>query len=229
MVALVSSMFERFTERARQVVCYAAEEAVRYGHDHVGSEHILLGLLREEQGLASQVLQSMQITDERVGTRLGEPPWLGHRVHRGSIPCTARGRAVVELAVAEAEALGSEMVASHHLLLALLLISDGGAVRLLAELGAQPEQLRELLLAELPKAPEEWPTSMQQRDDFFRELRMKKTNTSADTPASPELERRRREDELSSAQEAYAQASTDRQRILARDRLRIAEAMARRP
>lgn len=160
-------MWKRYTERARQVILFAQEEARRFGHDHIATEHVLLGVLREEQGLGASVLRSLNITDERVATRLGESSLVDKHAVQGPIPFTARASKALELAVNEAAALGRDTTSTHHLLLGLLRDTDGGAVRLLLEFGARPDQVRERLLAQLSTAPEEWPTSMQQLAEFW--------------------------------------------------------------
>ena len=95
-------MFERFTERARQVVVLAQEEARTLKHNYIGTEHILLGLLREEEGLAARVLESLDITVERVRAQVVRIVGSGEEVTSGQIPFTPRAKKVLELALREA-------------------------------------------------------------------------------------------------------------------------------
>src|SRR5512132_2351514 len=98
-------MFERFTERARQVVVLAQEEARTLKHNYIGTEHILLGLLREEEGLAARVLESRDITVERVRAQVVRIVVIGQAATSTLIPYTPRARSVVELAQEEARTL----------------------------------------------------------------------------------------------------------------------------
>lgn len=212
-------MWKRYTERARQVIVFAQEEARGFGHDHIATEHLLLGVLREEQGLGARVLRSLDITDERVATRLGESTMVDKHAVQGPISFTARASKALELAVNEADALGRATTSTHHLLLGLLRVSDVGTVRLLFELGARPEQVREQVLAQLSTAPEEWPTSMQQLAEFEAD----RGNRSGGTAVPRDLRRKWHEEALKSAREAYGRASTDRQRALAREQVEALE------
>ena len=112
-------MFERFTERARQVVVLAQDEARSLRHNYIGTEHLLLGLLREEEGLAARVLESLEITIEAVRARVGEIIGEGDEVTGGQIPFTPRAKKVLELSLREALALGHNYIGTEHVLLAL--------------------------------------------------------------------------------------------------------------
>src|SRR5919201_515083 len=103
-------MFERFTERARQVVVLAQEEARTLKHNYIGTEHILLGLLREEEGLAARVLESLDITVERVRAQVVRIVGSGEEVTSGQIPFTPRAKKVLELALREALSLGHNYI-----------------------------------------------------------------------------------------------------------------------
>jgi ATP-dependent Clp protease ATP-binding subunit ClpC len=111
-------LFERFTERARQVVVLAQEEARTLKHNYIGTEHILLGLLREE-GLAARVLESLDITVERVRAQVVHIVGSGEEVTSGQIPFTPRAKKVLELALREALSLGHNYIGTEHLGLAL--------------------------------------------------------------------------------------------------------------
>ena len=99
-------MFERFTERARQVVVLAQDEARALKHNYIGTEHILLGLLREEEGLAARVLESLDITVEEVRAQVARIVGQGDEVTTGQIPFTPRAKKVLELALREALSYG---------------------------------------------------------------------------------------------------------------------------
>src|SRR3712207_1635116 len=117
-------MFERFTERARQVVVLAQEEARTLKHNYIGTEHILLGLLREEEGLAARVLESLDITVERVRAQVVRIVGSGEEVTSGQIPFTPRAKKVLELALREAlrsEEHTSELQSRQYLVCRLLL------------------------------------------------------------------------------------------------------------
>ena len=118
-------MFERFTERARQVVVLAQDEARALKHNYIGTEHILLGLLREEEGLAARVLESLDITVEEVRAQIARIVGQGDEVTTGQIPFTPRAKKVLELALREALSLGHNYIGTEHILLALLELEDG--------------------------------------------------------------------------------------------------------
>jgi ATP-dependent Clp protease ATP-binding subunit ClpC len=98
-------VFERFTERARQVVVLAQEEARTLKHNYIGTEHLLLGLLREEQGIPARVLESLDVTVERVRAQVVRTVGAGEEVTDGQIPFTPRAKKVLELALREALSL----------------------------------------------------------------------------------------------------------------------------
>ena len=113
-------MFERFTERARQVVVLAQDEARALKHNYIGTEHILLGLLREEEGLAARVLDSLDITVEDVRANVARIVGQGEEVTTGQIPFTPRAKKVLELALREALSLGHNYIGTEHILLGLV-------------------------------------------------------------------------------------------------------------
>src|SRR4051812_21512824 len=126
-------MFERFTERARQVVVLAQDECRALKHNYIGSEHILLGLLREEDGLGARVLDSLEITAEEVRAQVARIVGQGDEVTVGQIPFTPRAKKVLELALSEALALGHNYVDTYHILLGLVRVDDGVATRVLLD------------------------------------------------------------------------------------------------
>src|SRR3954470_17902018 len=135
-------MFERFTERARQVVVLAQEEARTLKHNYIGTEHILLGLLREEEGLAARVLESLDITVERVRGQVVRIVGSGEEVTSGQIPFTPRAKKVLELALREALSLGHNYIGTEHILLGLVRENEGVAARILLDFDADSEKIR---------------------------------------------------------------------------------------
>jgi ATP-dependent Clp protease ATP-binding subunit ClpC len=154
-------VFERFTERARQVVVLAQDEARALRHSYIGTEHILLGLLREEEGLAARMLASLDITVEEVREQVMVIVGEGDEVTTGQIPFTPRAKKVLELALREALSLGHNYIGTEHILLAIVREgepserrwprrtsdSNGGvAFRILLELSADTEKIRNRVL-----------------------------------------------------------------------------------
>ena len=135
-------MFERFTERARQVVVLAQQEALRLKHNYIGTEHILLGLLREEEGLAARILESLDVTLDETRTEVARIVGPGDEVTTGQIPFTPRAKKVLELSLREALALGHNYIGTEHLLLGLVSEEEGVAARILLDFGADPEKIR---------------------------------------------------------------------------------------
>ena len=135
-------MFERFTERARQVVVLAQDEARALKHNYIGTEHILLGLLREEEGLAARVLESLDITVEEVRAQVARIVGQGDEVTSGQIPFTPRAKKVLELALREALSLGHNYIGTEHILLGLVRENEGVAARILLDFDADAEKIR---------------------------------------------------------------------------------------
>jgi ATP-dependent Clp protease ATP-binding subunit ClpA len=127
-------MFERFTERARQVVVLAQEEARTLRHNYIGTEHFLIGLLREEEGLAARVLNARDITEERVRVAVVRIIGTGDEAFSGQIPFTPRMKKVLEIALREALSCGHNYIGTEHLLLALLREHEGVGMRIILEL-----------------------------------------------------------------------------------------------
>ena len=135
-------MFERFTERARQVVVLAQDEARALKHNYIGTEHILLGLLREEEGLAARVLESLDITVEEVRAQVARIVGQGDEVTTGQIPFTPRAKKVLELALREALSLGHNYIGTEHILLGLVRENEGVAARILLDFDADSDKIR---------------------------------------------------------------------------------------
>ena len=139
-----NAVFERFSDRARRVVVWAQEEARTFNHDYIGTEHILLGLVREGQGVAAKALESLGISLETVRQRVEDivPPGQVE-VRSGHIPFTPHAKRVLELSLSEAKLLGHRYIGTEHILLGLLREGEGVAAQVLAALGADLDGARE--------------------------------------------------------------------------------------
>ncbi len=136
-------MFERFTEGARQAVVLAQEESRALGHDYIGTEHILLGLVREEEGLAARALGSVGLSVEWVRAQVVGVVGSDEGMTSGQIPFTPRARNVLRVAAQESRALGHDYIGTEHILLGLLREKDGVVVRILLDRGVDFANLRE--------------------------------------------------------------------------------------
>jgi ATP-dependent Clp protease ATP-binding subunit ClpC len=147
-------LFERFTERARQAVVLAQEEARTLKHDHVGPEHVLLGLLREHDGIAARTLVSFDITLERVRGEVVRIVGVGQRdVMPGQMPFTPDAKRVLEVALHEARALGHNYIGTEHLLLALLTHREAVLARILLDCHAEPDKVRDAVIRTVTSPP----------------------------------------------------------------------------
>ncbi|MBO3744166.1 ATP-dependent Clp protease ATP-binding subunit, partial [Actinoplanes flavus] len=135
-------MFERFTDRARRVVVFAQEEARTLNHDHIGTEHLLLGLTRQGEGVAATVLERLGVSLEAVRQQVEEVIGQGREPAGGHIPFTPRAKKVLETSLREALQLGHNYIGTEHLLLGLVREGDGVAAQVLARLGADRDQVR---------------------------------------------------------------------------------------
>jgi ATP-dependent Clp protease ATP-binding subunit ClpC len=144
-------VFERFTERARQVVVLAQDEARLLKHNYIGTEHILLGLLREEEGLAARVLEGLDIELNEVRAQVARVVGQGDEATTGQIPFTPRAKKVLELSLKEALALSHNYIGTEHVLLGLVRENEGVAARILLNLGADSERVRNAVIESLGK------------------------------------------------------------------------------
>ena len=138
----MTSRFEKFTERARRVLTAAQEEAQHLNHNYIGTEHILLGLIREEEGVAAKVLTSMGVTLTKVRSAVEYIIGRGEKPTTGEIGLTPRAKRVIELAIDEARRLGHNYIGTEHLLLGLLHEGEGVAAGVLESFGITLEQTR---------------------------------------------------------------------------------------
>jgi ATP-dependent Clp protease ATP-binding subunit ClpC len=136
-------VFERFTERARQVVVLAQDEARHLKHNYIGTEHLLLGLLREDEGLAARVLESLHVTLEEARAQVARIVGTGDEVAPGQIAFTPRAKEVLELSLREARALRHDYIGTEHILLGIVRENEGVAARILLDFDADAEKIRE--------------------------------------------------------------------------------------
>ena len=136
-------MYERFTERARRVVVLAQEEARMLNHNYIGTEHILLGLIGEGEGVAAKALASLGISLEAARQQVGEIIGRGQHAPSGHIPFTSPAKQVLELSLREALQLGHDYIGTEHILLGLIGEGGGVAAQVLVKLGADPGRVRE--------------------------------------------------------------------------------------
>jgi ATP-dependent Clp protease ATP-binding subunit ClpC len=135
-------MFERFTDRSRRVVVLAQEEARMLNHNYIGTEHLLLGLVHEGEGVAARALESLGVSLEAVRQQVEEVIGRGEELPSGHIPFTARAKKVLELSLREAMQLGHNYIGTEHILLGLLREGDGVAAQVLVKLGADLNRVR---------------------------------------------------------------------------------------
>ena len=155
----MSDKFDKFTKRARRVLTFAQEEAQRLNHNYIGTEHILLGLIREEEGLAAKVLRDLGLDQTRVRQVIEEIVGRGQAAPGTRLSLTPRTKRVIELAVDEARRMGHHYIGTEHLLLGLIREGDGIAVNVLKSLGVSPDKVRSNLAKEVmnstPAQPEQ--------------------------------------------------------------------------
>ncbi|QWC86111.1 ATP-dependent Clp protease ATP-binding subunit [Nocardioidaceae bacterium] len=139
-------MFERFTDRARRVVVLAQEEARMLSHNYIGTEHILLGLIHEGEGVAAKALESLGISLEAVRAQVEEIIGQGQQAPSGHIPFTPRAKKVLELSLREALQLGHNYIGTEHILLGLIREGEGVAAQVLVKLGADLNSVRQQVI-----------------------------------------------------------------------------------
>ncbi|MEM9167662.1 MAG: Clp protease N-terminal domain-containing protein, partial [Planctomycetota bacterium] len=149
-------MFERFTDRARKVMALANQEAQRFNHEYIGTEHILLGLVKEGSGVGANVLKALGVDLRKVRLEVEKLVKQGpEMVTMGKLPQTPRAKKVIEYAIEEARNLNHNYVGTEHLLLGLLREHDGVAAQVLRNLGLKLEEVREEVLNLLGASGEE--------------------------------------------------------------------------
>ena len=150
-------MFERFTERARRVVVFAQEEARDLNHDYIGTEHLLLGLMRDADSVAARALQGLDIGQDAVREQVTEIIGRGQRSPSGHIPFTPRAKKVLELSLREALQLNHNYIGTEHILLGLVGEGEGVAAQVLIKLGGSLSRVRDKVIELAPPGTGEGP------------------------------------------------------------------------
>ncbi len=190
-------MFERFTDRARRVVVLAQEEARLLNHNYIGTEHILLGLIHEGEGVAAKALESLGISLEAVRQQVEEIIGQGQATPTGHIPFTPRAKKVLELSLREALQLGHNYIGTEHILLGLIREGEGVAAQVLQKLGADLNRVRQTVIQLLSgytggkgegASPEQSPQGSLVLDQFGRNLTQLARETKLDPVIGREKE-----------------------------------------
>ena len=208
-----TGMFRRFTDRARRVVVLAQEEARLLRHNYVGTEHILLGLVYEGEGVAAKALESLGLSLQEVRRQVIEITGHGQDTPAGRIPFTPRAKKALELSLREALALGHTYIGTEHLLLGMLREEHGIAARLLTGLGAGHDRVREQVTALLNQREQADREAQQARQAIPAEL--------ADTAEQLDHVRAQKEAALDTEDFEAAKALRDREKQLLADKQRL--------
>ena len=179
-------MFERFTDRARRVVVLAQEEARMLNHNYIGTEHILLGLIHEGEGVAAKALESLNISLEAVRQQVEEIIGQGQAAPTGHIPFTPRAKKVLELSLREALQLGHNYIGTEHILLGLIREGEGVAAQVLQKLGADLNRVRQTVIQLLSgyTGGKGEQTPRPARAKAARRARWSSTSSAATSPSS---------------------------------------------
>jgi ATP-dependent Clp protease ATP-binding subunit ClpA len=184
-------VFERFTAEARQVVVLAQDEARKLKHNYIGTEHILLGLLREEKSLAAQALQALGITLQETRAHVLRIVGAGEEASPGQqVPFTPRAKKVLELSLREALSLGHNWIGPEHILLGLARENEGVAARILLDAGVEGETIRSEVVRILPPPGDPVPEATQR---LTVHARPHPSSSEWLGPVSPALDRLARE------------------------------------
>ena len=149
----MSPLFDKYTDRAKRVLMLAQEEARRFNHNYIGTEHLLLGLVREGEGIAAKVLYDMGVDLTKVRSAVEFIIGRGERVNQGDISLTPRAKKVIELAAEEARRLGHNYIGTEHLLLGLVREGEGIAAGVLESLGVSLEKVRQQVIQSVSQQP----------------------------------------------------------------------------
>ncbi|GAH29061.1 unnamed protein product, partial [marine sediment metagenome] len=172
-------MFKRYTEKAKRAIMIAQEEAINLNHDYIGTEHILIGLIKEEEGVASQVLRQLGVNVDKVVEEVERLVGKGEYQQVGEIAFTPRAKKVLELASQEASQLKNNYIGTEHILLGLIKEGSGVGVRILADLGINLDNVYSEIMKVLmesggaqgsPSVPGKRITKTPALDEFGRDL-----------------------------------------------------------
>ena len=153
--------FDKFTDRARKVLTLAQDEAQRFNHNYIGTEHLLLGLVREGEGVAARVLENMNVELAKVRTAVEFIIGRGDRPVVGEVGLTPRAKRVIELAIDEARRLGHNYIGTEHLLLGLVREGEGIAAGVLESLGVNLDKVRHEVIRVLSQSSSAGPTAQE--------------------------------------------------------------------
>lgn len=175
---MLNIMFKRYTEKAKRAIMIAQEEAINLNHDYIGTEHILIGLIKEEEGVASQVLRQLGVNIDKVVEEVERLVGKGEYQQVGEIAFTPRAKKILELASQEASQLKNNYIGTEHILLGLIKEGSGVAVRILADLGINLDNVYSEIMKVLmegeaqgfPSAPGKRTTKTPALDEFGRDL-----------------------------------------------------------
>jgi len=175
---VLNIMFKRYTEKAKRAIMIAQEEAINLNHDYIGTEHILIGLIKEEEGVASQVLRQLGVNVDKVVEEVERLVGKGEYQQVGEIAFTPRAKKILELASQEASQLKNNYIGTEHILLGLIKEGSGVAVRILADLGINLDNVYSEIMKVLmegeaqgfPSAPGKRTTKTPALDEFGRDL-----------------------------------------------------------
>lgn len=162
-------MFERFTDRARRVVVLAQNEARELKHNYIGTEHLILGILAESEGIAAQALHSFNISPELVRTQVETIIGMGQQAPAGHIPYTPRAKKVLELSLREALQLGHNYIGTEHILLGLIREGEGVAAQVLTGQGLELNAVRRKVIHLI--------TGIDKKQDLNLQMWLKKVQT----------------------------------------------------
>jgi ATP-dependent Clp protease ATP-binding subunit ClpC len=216
-------MFERFTERARQVVVLAQDEARTLRHNYIGTEHILLGLLREEEGIAARVLESLDVSLDEIRPYLAQIVGQGDEITTGQIPFTPRAKKVLELSLREALAIGHNYIGTEHILLGLARENEGVASRILLDFDVDAETIRSEVLGMLSGAQRLHSVSAVESAAEVEVPQYTPTSPPVTPEVAQEIERVRTEKEAAIEGQEFERAAKLRQRE--RDLIAAAKAL----
>jgi ATP-dependent Clp protease ATP-binding subunit ClpA len=203
-------MFQRFTDRARQVVVLAQVEARRLDHNWIGTEHLLLGLIDEGGGVAARALESLGIGLDAVRQQVEEIIGRGQQAPSGHIPFTPRAKKVLELSLRESMQLGHDYIGTEHILLGLIREGDGVAAQVLVRLGADLNRVRQQVIRLLHGYPAEEPGP---RVEVHPEMAGQRAGIGPDTSDLDEqIEAARTEKEAAIEAQDFEQAAALRER-----------------
>lgn len=205
-------MFERFTESARRAVVLAQEEARALKHEYIGTEHILLGILREEKSLGAQVLESLDVRVEHVRAQVIRMVGTGEQDPSSQLPFTPGAKRILELALREALTLGHGHIGTEHMLLGLAREHDGVADRILLDCEASPDKIRQAVIRKVGATTRQDPDTMraQRTEDDPRQTAAGSASRLPDPDDVSDAEL----DDLIESRVHEEQALADRRRML---------------